>query len=359
MISSLISAASSLLGGLINSNSQSSANQTNLRAVRETNKANAELARYNWQQQKEMWDLNNYYNTPLSQMNRLRDAGLNPHLVYGNGSVGNTSGNVPTPQLPTMQAPRVEPVNYGNAISSAGQSYLTALEYMNRRESTLHDNALKDSQAAAKRAELNEVQAKTAQIMMETASGWQDYNQARQLFKHSLKAAELNNVQLGRKVQLADAELSMYPLKRADIESQIALRSSNEMLNMSNARKISAEIGKISQEIRNLAAQENNLVELGRKLKIDADIASMTQAEQVALIQEKLVQAIIDNDIDAITAADNFATGHSSDLLGRFLQLFSRGSSYGFTEKLPGAPSPRVDRYRPHSSGSHGSSGSW
>lgn len=37
------------------------------------------------------WNKQNAYNTPLKQMERLKLAGLNPNLVYGNGSVANTA----------------------------------------------------------------------------------------------------------------------------------------------------------------------------------------------------------------------------------------------------------------------------
>lgn len=50
------------------------------------------------QQQKfswKMWNANNAYNHPKEQVKRLEEAGLNPMLVYGNGSVaGNTSSAV-------------------------------------------------------------------------------------------------------------------------------------------------------------------------------------------------------------------------------------------------------------------------
>lgn len=50
----------------------------------------------------DMWKAQNAYNAPTMQMARLREAGLNPNLVYGSGSVvGNTSS-----QLPKYQAPR-------------------------------------------------------------------------------------------------------------------------------------------------------------------------------------------------------------------------------------------------------------
>ena len=41
-----------------------------------------------------MWNLQNEYNSPQAQMQRLEDAGLNKALMYGQGSTGN-AGNAP------------------------------------------------------------------------------------------------------------------------------------------------------------------------------------------------------------------------------------------------------------------------
>lgn len=40
----------------------------------------------------DFWNMQNAYNHPTQQMARLRESGLNPHLVYGQGS-GQSSGN--------------------------------------------------------------------------------------------------------------------------------------------------------------------------------------------------------------------------------------------------------------------------
>lgn len=42
-------------------------------------------------QQLELWNLMNEYNLPENQMKRFKDAGLNPNLIYQQGSPGNTS----------------------------------------------------------------------------------------------------------------------------------------------------------------------------------------------------------------------------------------------------------------------------
>lgn len=61
-----------------------------------------------------MWNMQNAYNDPVAQMQRLANAGLNPNLVYGGGNVtGNTTSNYPT----------MEPVKY-SGIGEGAQQFL-------------------------------------------------------------------------------------------------------------------------------------------------------------------------------------------------------------------------------------------
>lgn len=53
---------------------------------------------------KRMFDYQNAYNTPAKQMQRLREAGLNPALMYGQGTTGNAQG-YPQMQPQQMQNP--------------------------------------------------------------------------------------------------------------------------------------------------------------------------------------------------------------------------------------------------------------
>jgi len=45
-----------------------------------------------------MWERQNAYNTPAMQMKRLREAGLNPALMYGQGTTGNAEKALPYQQ---------------------------------------------------------------------------------------------------------------------------------------------------------------------------------------------------------------------------------------------------------------------
>lgn len=56
----------------------------------------------------DLWRMNNEYNTPAAQVQRLKDAGLNPALIYGTGSsvaTGVSKGAAHAPQASTPSRP--------------------------------------------------------------------------------------------------------------------------------------------------------------------------------------------------------------------------------------------------------------
>jgi len=61
--------------------------------VDKTNQANIELSKYQFEMEKKMIDLQNQYNSALSQMNRYKEAGLNPNLMYSQGDAGTQQGH--------------------------------------------------------------------------------------------------------------------------------------------------------------------------------------------------------------------------------------------------------------------------
>lgn len=133
-----ISGGSSLIGSLINKIGQKKTEQRQI-------KHNKELADYQYSKDLEMWETQNAYNKPGEQMKRLKEAGLNPNLVYGTGTVtGNTSGQLPKYNAPTTQfknVPMADPGQmlgmYNNLQQSQAQLGLTkALTQLNERKAT-------------------------------------------------------------------------------------------------------------------------------------------------------------------------------------------------------------------------------
>nr|QJB20384.1 MAG: DNA pilot protein [Microvirus sp.] len=85
-----------------------------------TIQAQKDLAEYSYSKDLEMWNKANEYNAPSQQMSRLTEAGLNPNMVYGSGTVvGNTSTQTPKYQAynPQFNNKAVELPNLLNVLS--------------------------------------------------------------------------------------------------------------------------------------------------------------------------------------------------------------------------------------------------
>lgn len=107
-----IDAATGLIGQLINRGHEK-------KMQREAFAHNREMAEYAYSKDLEMWDRQNQYNTPEAQMQRLTEAGLNPNMVYGSGTVaGNTSGQMPKYNAPTRGAVRLTPLEIPQVLGA-------------------------------------------------------------------------------------------------------------------------------------------------------------------------------------------------------------------------------------------------
>lgn len=91
-----VGAVGNLVSGILSGNK-------NIKAIEAANKANKELADYQYGLNLDMWNRQNEYNSPVQQIQRLKEAGLNPNLMYSQGDVGN-AGSAPSYDAPNMQS---------------------------------------------------------------------------------------------------------------------------------------------------------------------------------------------------------------------------------------------------------------
>lgn len=134
--------------GLYDSHQNRKASKENTMRTIDANKREAELA---YQRQVEMWNMENLYNSPEAQMGRFNKAGLNPHLIYGNGSAasGNSSG------FPEYQPARVQydiqAAKYGAPIASILPTLMAVGSWMQNMRLT--EAELKAKQVGMERTE--------------------------------------------------------------------------------------------------------------------------------------------------------------------------------------------------------------
>lgn len=133
----------SLISGGINLIGSALGNKAGLKQQQLANDANMRLAQYKYEKDLEQWNRENDYNSPKSQMQRFADAGLNPNLIYGQGSSGNAS-SAPTYEAPHLEAYR----NFGDMGASG------AVAAFQNQQSLTADTALKESQRAKTDAEV-------------------------------------------------------------------------------------------------------------------------------------------------------------------------------------------------------------
>lgn len=86
--------------------------------AREANQQAKELATYQFGLEQQAVNQQNEYNNPQNQIQRLKDAGLNPALIYGSGS-STASGN--QTQLPRYNAPNIQAAPKIDYLSMAMQ----------------------------------------------------------------------------------------------------------------------------------------------------------------------------------------------------------------------------------------------
>lgn len=189
MLGAFILGGASLLGSALGARSNS-----------KTNKANMELAQYQneWQTRENekayaravnMWNMQNEYNSPTQQMARLRAAGLNPNLVYGNGVTGNSAGSTPQYEPADIDRAHLTPYRGWNAgLTDAATTFLAARTNKAQVDNMEAQNTLIRQQAATEGL-------KQANIAASTARSEFDLSQANRLKDVSVARAEAEMAQ--------------------------------------------------------------------------------------------------------------------------------------------------------------------
>ena len=151
-----ITGGSNLIGSIMDLFGLNKTNKQNIAMQRETNAQNYKMFREQMAFAKDQQDLAMAYNDPSSQVARLRQAGINPAAVFGNGSVSEVSAMSPPSGNP-MVAPHALPLNYGalgTAVAGGSQAYFDAQLKDAMTDKTLNESNIAQADAAFKNASL-------------------------------------------------------------------------------------------------------------------------------------------------------------------------------------------------------------
>lgn len=309
LLGNIIQGGAQLIGGMFNGYSQRS-------AVKEANKGNMELAKYQNARNIELWNANNEYNTPGAQMGRLQEAGLNPNLVYGSGSaVGNTSSPPPSTAVPTMQpAPFLLDSTAWNGLSQIADTALKAanIERTNQETENLKvyqqnarlDGDLKELEKIS-RGYANAKSKAEAEVWAELYANKLTLLKAEGVFTRAntfkVNADRQNTLERTRYLRSVQT-----PLGNAQIDllkSQKGLTDANRDLSLSNIVLNEFRKGLISANIEQALSSAN--VNRQQSLKIANEIINLQTDNRIKFEyltekqQENLIrQILIDQGVD-------------------------------------------------------------
>lgn len=178
-------AGSAIAAGLIQGGITAGTSRRNTDA---TIRANREMAEYAYAKDLEQFERMKEYNAPTAQMARFKAAGLNPNLIYGQGTPGNVNST------PSYQAPRQD-YKYAPPVDLP----MTLAMYQ--------DVAVKDAQIDNLQAQTENVEARTAtELINKNLRGAQYKSQA---------ARALVDVGYGQDLAQAELELKRQNLTNA------------------------------------------------------------------------------------------------------------------------------------------------
>lgn len=365
---------SSLIGAGISAIGSFFTNRANNKAANKLFDKQASFAREESQKERDwqeaMYNKNNAYNSPAAQMQRLKDAGLNPDLVYGDGSLTSPSqapaGGAMAP-TPTAGAPHFE-----NPFADAGQIIANKklIESQTRSYDAKANRDSKEVEIAS--ADLVLRQAKNeSDIRLQDSTIYLNHRMGDLTHKQGEKiAAEINNLnsssaKLAQETELLRKSLTEMDERIATIQFERFLRSAEfeQSVKESNSRIASnyADASLKKQQKRTEVYRTNEAMSQAGITEQEYKIAVATYVEQVAGVKarsqtdvqtlEKVKKQLGILDIESARAQFNFDTekdfkrlqltmGLVGNFIGDCTDAVAAYRTFGLSKLLKGGKTP-------------------
>lgn len=269
-----------LIGSGINAISQSSMNK-------KTRKWNEKMMQLQRQWSLQDWERQNQYNSPAQQMQRLREANLNPHLIYGSNSavqraadIGVPSPGNWNPKAPDLGAILTNPVN----------------AYMETRSFTAQQKML-DAQTLKTLTEIDK--NKLSAASMEMANKWQE-----SIIRENLTGKMISNKfemdENARRELTTASNLSEAVQRIAKSKSDIDLQQMMRQKGNEEIKSIKQMRQKVASEISNLN-MDYKLKEFEKKL----NDAGFTKSDPYYFRIGKTIADLIGLDTESVKTGIN------------------------------------------------------
>lgn len=255
----LIPAATSVVNAGINAFAASNLNK-------KTQKFSREM--YGKQREDAMADyyMQNEYNSPKSQMARLKEAGLNPHLVYGNGNAIASGATVRSSTAPAWN-PKTPDIDLGG-VGASMFNYISAQKSRAEIDNLKEQNTVLAKEGALKDAQKLNTEASTVESMQRTSTSKFQLEQLERLKDINLQAAQAN-------------------LQKTEADTKFTLNQDERA-----AAQNSASLAEAYTRIQKMKSETVNSNLLAKLQQLDIDLKKMGVQPSDALWQRMLARAI-------------------------------------------------------------------
>ena len=232
----LVTGASSLLSSIFGTKSQSDANKTNMKIAQMNNEWSERMMEKQNQYDIDMWNRNNEYNSASAQVERLKDAGLNPALFMGSGAAGQASGGSSV-GLPSPTSAKVEPIQYGGYVDAVKSSLEYALsiqktqadiDFMRTQSDVMKAEAAQKIAESVERTRGTKYDTDFKQLMESTRVSIENEDYLSRVQNREI--GEINKILMGQTRILNDIQITHLPDQmKADIALKLAQAESLTM----------------------------------------------------------------------------------------------------------------------------------
>jgi hypothetical protein len=227
------------------------------------------------------WAMQNEYNSPAQQMQRLKMAGLNPNMVYGKGTIDNQTGVVRGTEVKPWN-PQAPEYNIGAAAQAGFSAYFNAAKQKQEIDNLKTINTVNTQDAAYKAAQ-------TAATLQGIAKSKFELDLASELRQTSLEAAKASL----RKMNI-EADIALDRNDRETLKNNMDLRTGEINLQKTAVEilQTKAQTAKTWQERASIMQGISNLRKTNELQQIEINLRKQGVNPNDSMWERLLGQAI-------------------------------------------------------------------
>lgn len=222
------------------------------------------------------WNMQNQYNAPEAQMQRFKDAGLNPNLIYGRGDAGQAA----QVQSPGVIQPQFKSADF-SGLNLAGQ-YID----MEVKQAQL-DNLKKDADVKIQEALLREAQVLAAKAGTARTEFDLAFDKEYKTILGDARKENLRNL-----IARTDTMINEDERRQAMHSKNLMLAAENILMTRAKRSLIPAEKSRIYEQIKNLKYDK-------QIKKLDIGLKKLGIQPSDALWQRILARLVGDADVSS------------------------------------------------------------